>query len=89
MFRFIRTIILAVAVCVSLVFSSNVWAQAHATYSGTGDDVVKISKPEQDLPALLVISGNQDSRHFAVIARDDSGNRVGALVNTTEPYALA
>lgn len=74
-------------VCVSLFFSSNVWAQAHATYSGTGDDVVKISKPDQDLPALLVISGNRDSRHFAIIAIDDSGNRVGALVNTTEPYA--
>lgn len=86
MFRFIRTIIFVVAVCVSLVFSSNVWAQAHATYSGTGDDIVKISKPDQGLPALLVVSGNRNSRHFAIIARDNSGNRFGALVNTTEPY---
>jgi hypothetical protein len=75
-----------VAVCVSLVFSSNVSAQAHATYSGTGDDIVKISKPDQGLPALLVVSGNRNSRHFAIIARDNSGNRFGALVNTTEPY---
>lgn len=87
MVRFVRTIILAVAVFVSLVFSSTVRAQAHATYSGTGDEVVEISKPDQDLPALLVVSGNRDSRHFAVTAREDSGNWAGVLINTTEPYA--
>ena len=86
MLRFLWSIIFAVAVVAPLVFSSNVWAQAHATYSGSGDDVVEISKPKKGVPALLVISGNRDSSHFAVIARDASGNRVGALVNTTDPY---
>lgn len=61
-------------------------AQAHETHSGTGDDVVEISKPSDGLPALLMVSGNREGRHFAVIARDESGSRLGALVNTTEPY---
>lgn len=86
MLRFMRTIVFAVAVVAPLLLSSNVWAQAHETYSGVGDDVVEISKPDQGLPALLVVSGNQKSKHFAVLARDDSGNRIEALVNTTEPY---
>ena len=83
---YVRTISLVVGVVATLVLNSNVWAQAHATYSGTGDDVVEISKPDEELPALLVITGNREDRHFAVIARDDSGTRIGALVNTTEPY---
>lgn len=83
-----RNTSLLVVFIASLVFSSDVWAQAqpHASYSGTGDDVVEISKPDEGLPALLVINGNREGRHFAVIARDNSGSRIGALVNTTEPY---
>jgi hypothetical protein len=86
MLRNVRTISFVVGVVAPLVFNSNVWAQAHATYSGTGDDVVEISKPDEELPALLVVTGNRKGRHFAVVARDDAGTRIGALVNTTEPY---
>lgn len=86
MFRDPRNVVLVTAAVISLTLSSDSRAQAHATYSGTGGDVVEISKPSEQLPALLVVSGNRASRHFAVVARDNSGNRVGALVNTTEPY---
>lgn len=59
----------------------------HATYSGTGDDVVQIDKPEDDRPALLVIQGNRQGRHFAVVGHTQNRQRTGALVNTTEPYS--
>ncbi len=52
MLRYLRTIILVVTVAGPLVFSSYVSAKAHATYSGTGDDVVEISKPDEQLPPL-------------------------------------
>ncbi|WP_024333087.1 hypothetical protein [Desulfotignum balticum] len=87
MFLFLRTITLVFVLFFSFVFSSDVRAQPFAVYSGTGDDVQTISKPDKNMPALLAISGNSAGRHFAVIARDGSGNRVRALVNTTDAYA--
>lgn len=87
MFLFLRTIAFVATISVSIFYSSTVWANPFASYSGSGDDVQSISKPDKGLPALLAISGNGAGRHFAVIARDDSGNRFGALVNTTDAYA--
>lgn len=69
-----------------LVFSSYGWAQAHATYVGTGDDVIEISKPDGKLPALLLVSGNRLGRHFSIVAWDDSDRRARLLVNTTGSY---
>jgi len=62
-------------------------AAQEETYSGTGDDVVRIEKPSTDRPALLVIQGNQQARHFAVIGYTASRERTGVLVNTTDPYS--
>lgn len=82
-----RALSFALAVLTIALFGSvEAWAQAHETHTGSGDDVVEISKPDDGLPALLVVSGNREGRHFAVIAHDESGGRLGALVNTTEPY---
>lgn len=82
----LQILLVVLLAIVPLVPSSTAWAEAHETYSGTGDDVVEISKPDKGLPALLVVSGNRASRFFAVVTRDGSGNRIGALVNTTDPY---
>lgn len=60
--------------------------QAHETHSGSGDGVVRLSKPDPELPALLVIRGNAAGRHFAVVGHTASRERTGALVNTTERY---
>lgn len=62
-------------------------AAQEETYSGNGDDVVRIEKPSADRPALLVIQGNQQGRHFAVIGYTASRERTGVLVNTTDPYS--
>ena len=78
--------LVVVGVFVLAAVQSAVLAQAHETYSGSGDDLVDLSKPDEGLPALLVVQGNAAGRHFAVVARDKDGGRIGALVNTTEPY---
>jgi hypothetical protein len=62
-------------------------AAQEETYSGNGDDVIRIEKPSADRPALLVIQGNQQGRHFAVIGYTASRERTGVLVNTTDPYS--
>lgn len=70
----------------SLVPVAPILAQ-HATYSGSGDDVVQLDKPNADQPALLTVQGNRQGRHFAVVAHTQNRTRIGALVNTTEPYS--
>lgn len=70
----------------SLAPVASVHAQ-HATYSGNGDDVIQLDKPNGDQPALLTVQGNRQGRHFAVIAHTQNRNRIGALVNTTESYS--
>lgn len=52
--------------------------------SGSGDAVVDIEKSDE--PALVHIVGNAASAHFAVINHGVDGERIGLLVNTTEPY---
>ena len=60
---------------------------AQTTYSGSGDDVVAIDMPEgEDIPHFADLRGNSEGRHFSVVARTPDRTRVGALVNTTEPY---
>lgn len=54
-------------------------------YEGTGDDVIKIEKPE-DGPVVLFIKGNAESRHFAVKGYDNNDNSTELFVNTTESY---
>lgn len=54
-------------------------------YTGSGDDVIKIEKPEDEL-LLLYIKGNSSSRHFAVLGYDGNNNRTNLYVNTTDPY---
>lgn len=56
-------------------------------YSGSGDDVITISKPDgADMPALLRVIGNNSGRHFAVKGFDSSGRSTGLFVNTTDAY---
>ncbi len=53
-----------------------------SAYSGTGDDVVGIVKPNSE-GVLAVITGNDAREHFAVEGLD--GNQE-LLVNTSDPY---
>lgn len=65
--------------------SSGEAAKPYARYQGSGDDVIRISKPGG--PALFQITGNRANRHFSVMGNDDLGNRTGLFANTTETYA--
>ena len=67
------------------LFATTLLAQ-HATYSGNGDDVITLDKPDSNMPALLQIWGNSSHRHFAVKGYDSSGNQTELLVNTTKDY---
>ena len=53
-------------------------------YSGSGDKVLALDP----IPAAHVfrISGNAGSHYFGVIAYDAQGEKLGAIVNTTEVY---
>lgn len=55
------------------------------TYSGYGDDYFDI-EPFDDL-YYFKISGNSESRHFAVTGYDAFGNYTELFVNTTDPYS--
>ena len=52
--------------------------------SGTGDSVVNVDKPP--IPAIIEISGNSESKHFAIESLDAAGETLDLLVNTTEVY---
>lgn len=52
--------------------------------SGSGDAIVELDKWPG--PALVHISGNSGSRHFAVINYDAAGTYLDLLANTTDPY---
>ena len=60
--------------------SSDSWK----TYTGTGDDVVALD-PIDDW-FVFEIEGNKDEAYFGVIAYDKNGQRLTALVNTTDSY---
>lgn len=62
-------------------------AAQHEEHTGSGDDVVRISKPEAGFPALLVIRGNGGSNYFGVTGFTVGRERTGSLVNTTQPYS--
>lgn len=53
-------------------------------YDGSGDSVIKIEVPDDEF--VLYVSGNAQSRHFAVKGYDASGKMTELFVNTTEPY---
>ncbi len=57
------------------------------TYKGTGDDILIVEKPEEGMPALLVIKGNSASSHFSITSFDASRDMLDLLVNTTEFYS--
>ncbi len=59
----------------------------HREYEGRGDDIIAIDKPNDNLPALLVIVGNRTEKHFAITGYDENRNRTGLLVNTTDRYS--
>lgn len=69
-----------------VTFAGSATAQ-HETHRGEGDDVVRITKPDPDLPALLVVQGNPTRSHFAITAHTASRERVDLLVNTTSSYS--
>lgn len=58
-----------------------------AEHLGTGDDIIILEKPNPNLPALLLISGNKALAHFAVKGFDENRNSTGLLVNTTSYYS--
>ena len=59
---------------------------AAKVYKGTGDDVIKIDKP-QDKPVLLKISAPEEEGQFAVISHDADNNMLDVLVNTIGAYS--
>ena len=55
-------------------------------YTGAGDDVIIIQKPTEDMPAILMISGNYNKRHFSITSYDKNNSYIELIVNTTEQY---
>ncbi len=70
-----------------LIFATNLAYSQHREYEGNGDDIISIEKPNDDLPALLVVNGNRSARHFSITGYDANRNRTSLLVNTTESYS--
>ena len=52
--------------------------------TGSGDSIVDVDKPNIAMVAHIV--GNKSSNHFAVLNYGEDGNKIGLLVNTTDPY---
>lgn len=52
--------------------------------SGSGDSVVNVEKPQ--VPAIIEISGNDESRFFSVESVNAEGETLNLLVNATELY---
>ncbi len=52
--------------------------------TGTGDAIVDVEK--ESGPALVHITGNASSSHFAVINYDANNEQIDLLVNTTDTY---
>lgn len=61
--------------------------ERYTEYSGNGDDVVALEKPDDDMPALLSVEGNSEEHHFAITGYDEQGEETDLLVNTTEEYS--
>ncbi|MEX0680237.1 MAG: hypothetical protein WD097_02560 [Balneolales bacterium] len=59
----------------------------HKEYQGSDNKYLAIEKPEEDVPALLLITGNAAERPFSIAAYDENGNRTGTLVNTSDSYS--
>jgi hypothetical protein len=53
-------------------------------FTGSGDSVVDLIK--DDWPAILHITGNDASNHFAIRALDNNNELIDGLVNEIDPY---
>lgn len=78
--------IIFISFIISLSITINAYSQ-HKEYKGSGDDIITLDKPDDGLPALLVISGNRSERHFSITGYDGNRNRTGLLVNTSDVYS--
>ncbi len=80
-----QTLLLAVIIVAFLAPQSS--TAQFKEYSGSGDDILLVEKPDSDLPALLVIRGNSSSGFFSVSSYDENQEQIDLLVNTTNPYS--
>lgn len=75
-----------ISIIFSLFISINSYSQ-HKEYEGNGDDIITLDKPDDGLPALLVVNGNRSERHFSITGYDGNRNRTSLLVNSTDHYS--
>ena len=59
---------------------------ASVVYTGFGDDVIDIQKPQIGKPAIALITGNNSESYFGVIPYNAAGERGYNLVNTADKY---
>lgn len=78
--------IILISIIFSLFFTINSYSQ-HKEYEGNGDDIITLDKPDDGLPALLVVNGNRSESHFSITGYDGNRNRTSLLVNTTDHYS--
>ncbi|MCB0173887.1 MAG: hypothetical protein KDJ97_25425 [Anaerolineae bacterium] len=58
---------------------------APIAFNGSGDSVENVQM--WNGPAMMQVTGNDESRHFAVVPHTVSGEPLMSMVNTTEPYS--
>ncbi|MFW5486252.1 MAG: hypothetical protein ACOCJN_08850 [Spirochaetaceae bacterium JB067] len=66
--------------------SANEGEEFITMYEGMGDDFISIEKAIPDYPALMLVYGNSDERHFAITSYDETNEYLDLLVNTTDRY---
>lgn len=54
-----------ITLLLGLFITTNSYSQ-HKEYEGNGDDIITLDKPDDGLPALLVVNGNLSERHFSI-----------------------
>lgn len=70
-----------------IIFGLNFSAHSqYKTYKGSGDDFIRLEKPDNGLPALMGVVGNLDESHFAITGYSDNNEKTDLFVNTTEYY---
>jgi len=79
-----KIFLISLILCLFIYF--NAFSQ-HKEYEGNGDDIITLEKPDENLPALLVVNGNRSERHFSITGYDGNRNRTNLLVNTTDSYS--
>lgn len=72
---------------VIILISVNIYSTENQfMFSGTGDDIISITKEDKNIPYVANIDGNKDKRFFSVKSYDSGGNYIDLLVNTGEIY---